>query len=149
MGRYWKLASPTSARLICSCYQSRCLSAARRDSEPTRSISGNHNDCDDKECCDQRKRARSSVFDPGLAIASGGGMAYLCGCNSPTSQPTSPDFIGEAVNATAGQFHSIAKDSLGYCSIATRQVWVVEGARGSSNAEMASAKRARSSMRRA
>jgi hypothetical protein len=25
---------------------------------------------------------------------SSGGMAYVGGCNSPTSQPTSPDFIG-------------------------------------------------------
>jgi hypothetical protein len=40
------------------------------------------------------ERARSSVFDPGFAISSSGGMVYVGDCNSPTSQPTSPDFIG-------------------------------------------------------
>jgi hypothetical protein len=40
------------------------------------------------------ERARSSVFDLGFAVAAGGDMAYVDGCNSPTSQPTSPDFIG-------------------------------------------------------
>jgi hypothetical protein len=40
------------------------------------------------------ERARSRIFDPGFAVKSAGGMGYLGGCNSPTSQPTSPDFIG-------------------------------------------------------
>jgi hypothetical protein len=38
--------------------------------------------------------ARSSVFDLGSAVVSGGGMIYPGGCTSLTSQPTSPDFIG-------------------------------------------------------
>jgi len=44
--------------------------------------------------------ARSSVFDLGSAVASGGGMIYVGDCNSPTSQPTSPDFIGSDAIAT-------------------------------------------------
>jgi hypothetical protein len=34
------------------------------------------------------------VFDPGIVVAPGGGISYVGGCNSPTSQPTSPVFIG-------------------------------------------------------
>jgi hypothetical protein len=40
------------------------------------------------------ERTRSSVFDLGFAAVSGEGMVYVGGCGSPTSQPTSPDFIG-------------------------------------------------------
>jgi hypothetical protein len=40
------------------------------------------------------ERTRSIVFDLGIVAAPGGGISYVGGCNSPTSQPTSPDFIG-------------------------------------------------------
>jgi hypothetical protein len=52
-----------------------------------RSVSSDEYDCCDNECRDQRKGA---IF----AATSGGGMACLGGRNSPTSQPTSADFIG-------------------------------------------------------
>jgi hypothetical protein len=42
------------------------------------------------------ERTRSSLFDPGLAAVSDGGMAYFVGCGSSTNQPTSPDFIGSS-----------------------------------------------------
>jgi hypothetical protein len=40
------------------------------------------------------ERARSSAFDLGFVAVSGGGMAYVGGCSSPTNQPTASDFIG-------------------------------------------------------
>jgi hypothetical protein len=40
------------------------------------------------------ERTRSSVFDPGFAAMSGGGMVYVGGCGSSANQPTAPDFIG-------------------------------------------------------
>jgi hypothetical protein len=42
------------------------------------------------------ERTRSSVFDPGFATLSNGGMAYIGGCSSSTNQPTAPDFIGSS-----------------------------------------------------
>jgi hypothetical protein len=42
------------------------------------------------------ERTRSSLFDPGRAAVSDGGMAYFVGCGSSTNQPTSPDFIGSS-----------------------------------------------------
>jgi hypothetical protein len=45
-------------------------------------------------------RTRSSIFDPGFAMSSSGGMIYVGGRNSPTSQPTPPDFIGSDAIAT-------------------------------------------------
>jgi hypothetical protein len=59
------------------------------------SIPDDDDDCDHDQCRDQRKRAierfRSGLCD---MVERGHQLGQVGDCTSPTSQPTSPDFVG-------------------------------------------------------